>query len=221
MTRGFKRPLAGLAVLGACLATAPASAMTYSLVTLESPRCGARCPTVVSAQGMIEKDEDSLFGAFATAQSGGVVPRTLLIGSLGGYGVGGVKLGYVLRQLKFNVIVGQPGVDDGGHSGVGPAVCASACVFVLAGGVRRSVASGGVVGVHRPYVSGQVRDVVGNGTIDPDLDYVGLERALAAFFKLMGVSPALSGLSMNTPSNSVHMLSARELRFYKVVTGRG
>ncbi|MGI9143731.1 MAG: hypothetical protein ACR2IJ_11135 [Fluviibacter sp.] len=137
--------------------------------------------------------------------SGDPIPAGLivLIDSKGGDGGAAMKIGRLLRQANAHVFV----TGD----------CASACVFVLAGGVVRG-ASAYSVGVH----SGRVTVSDDNAKVlrEVDLDkepgarqaFANFKKEARAYFSEMGVQPELYETMEAHALRGVHRLNDQELR---------
>lgn len=200
-----------------CAAFTGASALTYRLVTLDDGRCGATrsCPSAVAAAGEIRQDEFELFRAFIGSQPPQMAaPRDFIIHSTGGNVGGALKLGLAVRALGLNAVVG--GVREGR---VGRGFCGSACVFVLMGGRTRAVPAGSVVAVHSPRrVSASLDpETVGSTDLAPAFkDRV--RTGLIDYAQAMGVDPALVRLSMTIPYESRRVLTAAEIRRFRLAT---
>ena len=161
----------------------------------------------------------------------------VLVDSPGGSIAAAFAIGRLIRDRGLAVavarVVGASPTDAG-------AQCASACVFLLAAGVGRSVGPGAEVGVHRlvdwstysrtwdvyrilrrhgvvvgrELLSRRVlssRDVF---TDAPPRAYAEAKAYLAG----LGVSPNLVALMERTPAARVHWMTPRELRSTRLVT---
>ncbi len=126
----------------------------------------------------------------------------LLLNSRGGDGMAAMQIGRIVRAAKAHTFVRGR--------------CASACVFILAGGVVRSAPAGHGVGIHRPRLSGFVKGV-GIVDIDPASNpnaAAALEAGnlrSQAFLREMGLPDALFQAMMATPSGEMRYLNAAEL----------
>ncbi|MCX7322868.1 MAG: hypothetical protein NTZ14_00195 [Hyphomicrobiales bacterium] len=192
------------------------SAMTFSLQDLDDPSCGAACPKVIVASGEIELDSNDKFFNFVRSEVvGRKVASLMLMSSPGGNLVGSIKLGMIVRQLGFSIMVGQ--VRSGSFL---TARCYSACAYTLAGGKSRIVPEGSEVGVHKAWTkaTGQ-RDILGGGTIDGQVSTEGFSPVLERYLGMMGVSRQLVALADGTPSTSIRVLSRGELSQLRVMTG--
>jgi hypothetical protein len=196
-----------------------ASAMTYRLARFDEGRCAGRCPQAIVAEGTVQVDEPRRLAAFAARVAGetGSVPNTLLLHSPGGNLAGALRLGYGLRRLGLRTVVARVGrgADDRAGDGaarLGTGVCASACVLVLMGGQERLVPSGSRVAVHAARrAGGLTRDILGSGTIDPQLDDGSVLSLLHRYARDMGVDPALMSLAQSVPHESARILSPAEI----------
>ena len=126
----------------------------------------------------------------------------LLLNSRGGDGIAAMEIGRIVRAAKAHAFVRGR--------------CASACVFILAGGVVRSAPAERGVGIHRPRLTGFVK---GLGVVDINpasnpnavaaLDVS--NRMSQAFLREMGLPEALFQAMMATPSSEMRYLDATEL----------
>jgi hypothetical protein len=203
-------------VVGLMAAPLPAVAMTFSLNAISDPSCGNNCPKIIVASGEIELDSDDKFIRFIRAE---VLPQKItsvvLMSSPGGNLVGSLKLGVVIRQLGFSVMVGQ--VSGGNFMS---ARCFSACAYTLAGGRSRIVPDGSQVGVHKAWTNERpMRDIIGTGDIGARVSVEGYSPVVERYLKLMGVSQQLMALADATPSSGIRILSRAELSSLRVMTG--
>jgi hypothetical protein len=206
---------AALALVAGVTGARQAAAMSYGLAS------HANGSTAVVAQGRIHRNEAMRLLSFLQASGVGTVPRTLVISSAGGELVGALALGQTLRRLGIRTVVGSIGHDEYGRATVSAGRCHSACVFVLMGGVARSVLPGSLVGVHAPqpvFVSGGRAYIPDEGTTR----YLVPRTApmLRLYARQMGVSPRLVDVAHVVPHTTVRALSSSELARYSVGTRR-
>lgn len=119
---------------------------------------------------------------------------TFRLNSSGGDIEAAIGIGRLLRKMSAQVIVPINGT------------CYSACVFIAAGGVSRSLGDD-KIGIHRPYST---------RTDDRDFTTVQAEfnriAALAkAYLQEMNVSPALYDEMVSVPPEEIRILSVSEL----------
>ena len=132
----------------------------------------------------------------------------LLLDSRGGDGLAAMEIGRIARAARAHVFVRNR--------------CASACTFILAGGVLRGSGAEHAVGIHRPRLTTFVKDV---GVVDVDaasnpdaarmLEFA--NRRSAAYLREMGVPDALFKAMMAVPSHLTKFLSGAELADYGLV----
>lgn len=127
----------------------------------------------------------------------------LLLNSGGGDGIAAMEIGRLARAAKAHTFVRGR--------------CASACVFIFAGGVVRSSPAGrAAVGIHRPRLTGFVKGlgVVDINTASNQNAANALEvsnRLSEVFLREMDMPDALYKAMMATPSEQMRYLDAAEL----------
>ena len=164
---------------------------------------------------------------------------TVLIDSPGGAIAPALAIGRLIRARRLSVAVAR--VAKGQPTDV-EAQCASACVLVLAAGVRRSVGPSAEVGVHRLVdwttysrtwdvyrILRRRNIVVGRELLSrrilssrevytdaPPRDYMSVRRYLAE----MGETPQLVALMRGTPAARLHWMTSKELGATRLATDR-
>jgi hypothetical protein len=99
-------------------------------------------------------------------------------------------------------------------------VCGSACVYVLMGGVSRTMRPGSLIGVHSPQIS-----LVAGGrryAVDPVTSQHMIrasEPVLRSYARQMGVSPALISVAHEVPHHGARLLTRSEANCYGLVSG--
>ena len=121
---------------------------------------------------------------------------TMFVNSIGGDMEAAMKIGSIVREQQARVVVREG------------ASCASACVFVLAGGVDR-VAQGSVV-IHRPY---RATSVV-LGWQEAQRQYEIRNTTIRNYLQHMNVSPALLEAMNSIPPEDFRTLAVDELKLY-------
>lgn len=203
--------------------------MTVTVVRAAQPDCEPKCVEWIYAEGTIDENTPFRFKKALAAIGSKKVP--VFVHSGGGLSEIGYQLGRLIRDHGLDVVVSrtelQPCKDNdrsclaGRRSGIPVTVdaqCASACVFLLAGGTRRFVGERAVVGVHRfsrylIFKRGQsvIKSV---RTATPASAYGNAKR----FLNDMGIAQSLIPLFQNTTFEGIHWLSRDELRATKIMT---
>lgn len=157
---------------------------------------------------------DGHIDAGAPARVAGVVAlarierAAVYFNSPGGSLVAAMDLGRLLREHGFDTSVGRRTADA---SRPDAGVCYSACPFAYAGGVRRSLAGGSVLGVHRAE----------NRTPVPD-EQAFVRRVAdeaGAYLEEMGVSTRLVALMAGAPHDSIRLIDPDEALHLDLVNG--
>jgi hypothetical protein len=215
-----------LALIGAALlacadaALAQGSPMSFRLAKLEGRSCGARCPQVIVAEGVIEEDTPEEFVAFLRSAAGMSDLRDVVVlNSPGGRVVASMRLGAALRKLRAAVIVARFGDGDSLDLPVA-GQCMSACVYAMMGGVKRIVPPESRLGIHR--MSTQENSTLPGRQFAPagPTTYASQDMvsALASYAAQMGVNPAVIRLAERIPPEEIHILSAAELRRWRLAS---
>jgi hypothetical protein len=118
-----------------------------------------------------------------------------------------MQLGRVLREHGLDTEVGARG---GEAARVTAGTCYSACPFVLAGGVRRQLTAGSVLGVHRAR------------NRQPPRDEAGFQQVVAGqaqtYLAEMGVDLQLAERMAAVPHEQILELTAAEARDWNLLT---
>ncbi len=96
-------------------------------------------------------------------------------------------------------------------------VCLSACPYMLAAGIERTVAEGAWVGVHQHYFGE-------NTALPAFLAVEDIQRGQAevmGYLIEMGIDPAVMRHAMATPPDEIYLLLPEELESYRFVTTDG
>ncbi|MGA3117207.1 MAG: hypothetical protein ABSF90_22540 [Syntrophobacteraceae bacterium] len=178
------------------------------------------CEPEVLAEGTIEPDTADKFLKFIAGKNKSpyyLPPKpTVCFDSPGGDLRGAIKFGEIIREREFDTCLGTEysrvsEKKDGGISGEEvfqkDVVCASACIFALAGGVNRYVSEKSRLGVHQ--FSGAQGPI---GDSDTQLTVV----ALAAYLEKMGVKRELLDIASLFPPDQLHWLSPQEIKTSRI-----
>ncbi len=179
--------------------TAPAG-----YLQIESVRAGNGRSWMLYLDGMIEPGADRRLAQFVDQQ--GIAQADVYFNSPGGSLLAGMAIGRFLRDRGFETHVGTR-TSDAGRPADG--VCYSACPFAYAGGVRRSLRKGSVLGVHR------ARNRV------PVADEEAFERLVHAdatrYLVEMNVSPSLVEFMQAVPPGGIRELTRDEATGFRLV----
>lgn len=129
-------------------------------------------------------------------------PALVLLDSPGGSVRDAVAIGQAIRDAGADTVM-EPG-----------AICLSACPYMLAGGVTRTVPEGASVGVHQHYF--------GHATALPlFLAVEDIQRGQGEVMDhliAMDVDPALMRHALATPPDAIYLLTPEELARYRLTT---
>ncbi len=207
----------GAAAFVCLLAAAPAAAeqatMTFRSVNLDSNDCGADCPQVIVADGVIEVETPQAFVDFAKQASQSQRLLSLIfMNSPGGNVVASMELGADFRRLRAAVVVaGFASV--GSRSGPIAGQCLSACVYALMGATQRVAPPESHIGLHR--MSLEAPGESGGGLADRRLVAI-----LARYAAQMGVSPALVWRAESLTPGTLDILSSAEIVHWRLASTR-
>jgi len=119
--------------------------------------------------------------------------------SPGGSLIGGLQLGEVIRDLRFDTDVHLPGYELDGPK----AICASACAYAFAGGINRFVDDRtGRLGIHQFYVGGDNTGDVGDTQMVSGL--------IVSYLARMGVSTSAFSVAVTANGQDMVWLDTNE-----------
>jgi hypothetical protein len=220
--------------------------MQVHLVRSAHPDCEPECPQWIAAQGRIMPGTAQKFRKLLRELGNRKLP--IFVDSMGGALHDGMAIGRLVRAKDLTVAVTattfSPCAPEdrgcrkaerrGEKRGVAQpylSKCASACVFILAGGTRRLVGEGALVGVHqgvkiqRMYWVRQKRGYDGSIRTTKTLAWEGksaLDRKtntdMRKFLTEMGMGDMLMRLIESTPNESIRRLSGWELQATALAT---
>ena len=224
-----------LAFLGLLMASAPAPAdlrplarprgeppMRFVRVVDADPACAPDCPEWLSVQGRIVPGAAVEFAQAVESLGGRRLP--ILIHSPGGSVADAMAMGELIRAKGLVVAVARtlitncperaPKCPSGpGRAMTGGAMCASACVLMLAGGVERLVGPAPLVGVHQ--ITTVVKETEGSAHLTSTrkiYEQVGVDEVVTHYLTAMGVGDPVMALMRKTPAASIRWLSLADLR---------
>jgi hypothetical protein len=194
--------------------------MTFRVQPLSSGNCGARCPHVIVADGVIESDTPQAFVDFL--KSGAEdrrLRRVVFINSRGGNVVASMKFGHILREFRVASVIGR--FEPDGEPGPYVGECLSACVYAMMGAVRRIAPPGSEVALHRMSIVENEGGGWGTSAhltrsfADPPMVAV-----LARYAVRMGINPALVRAAESLPPDTMHVLTRDEMRRWSFATSQ-
>src|SRR5271170_667588 len=232
--------------------------MTVVIARSAAPHCEPDCAEWISAEGQFAPGVDAAFAGALRAMGKRRLP--IFFNSPGGSVEVAIRVGHMIRDRQLDVAVGKTifeGCGPKDKNCAGPkglsgyrgrpnargAICASACVFALAGGVHRYVGYLSFVGVHQVIITrmqtltryivstrrtpdGQT--VTTKTPISQKTFPLGTEaetlpsqyKSFAAYLSQMGISDELAPLMFKTPASDLHWLDQIELAATHIATER-
>jgi hypothetical protein len=139
-----------------------------------------------------------------------ITDAVVYLNSPGGSLVTAMQLGRVLREHAFDTRVGARTLDAAQATA---GTCHSACPFVLAGGVRRSLETGSAIGLHRAANRVPVRDEYAFQRV--------VEAQVVEYLAEMGVRVEVAALMAAIPHDQIRDLTVDEARQLNLVNEGG
>jgi hypothetical protein len=202
--------------------------MRFVRVMSAEAACKPNCPEWLSAEGRIEPGTAKAFADAIANLKGRRLP--ILIHSPGGSVADAGAMGELIRAKGLAVAVARtlmpncpeasPKCPDGpGAAITGGAICASACVLVLAGGVERLAAPSALVGVHQTTtVVSETEGLAHLKSTRKIYEQQGVDAAVEAYLAAMGVGEPVMTLMRKTWAASIRWLSPAELKASRLAT---
>jgi hypothetical protein len=202
--------------------------MRFVRVMSAEPACKPNCPEWLSAEGLIVPGSARAFADAIANLKGRRLP--VLIHSPGGSVADAGAMGELIREKGLAVAVARtlitncpdasPKCPDGRGSAItGGAMCASACVLVLAGGVERLAAPSALIGVHQiTTVVSETEGLAHLKSTRKIYEQKGVDAAVEAYLAAMGVGEPVMALMRKTWAASIRWLSLAELKVSHLAT---
>lgn len=140
-----------------------------------------------------DTDSDVLLQAREKAASADL--RMVFLNSEGGNLNASIQMGRLLRELEFDAVI------------LPDSVCYSACVFLLASSIDKSVE--GRVGIHRPYF-----ETAGSGSILDEIKNIKSELEL--YLEEMNIPANLAEDMFSIEPNDMRILTDNEMQNYRL-----
>jgi hypothetical protein len=196
--------------------------MRFVRVTSAEAACKPNCPEWLSAEGRIQPGTAKAFADAIANLKGRRLP--ILIHSPGGSVADAGAMGELIRAKGLAVAVARtlitncpeasPKCPDGpGTAITGGAICASACVLVLAGGVERLAGPSARIGVHQiTTVVSETEGLAHLKSTRKIYEQQGVDAAVEAYLAATGVGEPVMTLMRKTSAASIRWLSPAELK---------
>ena len=196
--------------------------MRFVRVTSAEAACKPNCPEWLSAEGRIQPGTAKTFADAIANLKGRRLP--ILIHSPGGSVADAGAMGELIRAKGLAVAVARtlitncpeasPKCPDGpGTAITGGAICASACVLVLAGGVERLAGPSARIGVHQTTtVVSETKGLANLKSTRKIYEQQGVDAAVEAYLAATGVGEPVMTLMRKTSAASIRWLSPAELK---------
>ncbi len=159
----------------------------------------------VVIRGEIEPgDEEAFLNLILRRHRLGVAHSAVILDSPGGDLVTAMRIGRMIRELRLSTYIGWPTADMRNSQ------CSSACVFIFAGGVKRSWKSG-EVGLHRPRFTGSSYGAL--SAPHAERAYGKLEKHSRDFMRRMDIPNEIIERIFRTRSSDIDYLTNNEAFF--------
>jgi hypothetical protein len=216
----FGSMLGFAALLVSAAALADSGSMTFRVQPLENGGCGARCPHVIVADGVIETDTPQAFVDFLKSGADDkALRRVVFINSRGGNVAASMVFGHILRELRAASVIGR--FDSGREAGPYAGECLSACIYAMMGAVRRVAPPGSEVALHRmSIVESEGGGWGGPARVTRSFADAPMVAVLAKYASRMGVNPALVRAAESLPPDTVHVLTREEMQRWSFATSQ-
>jgi hypothetical protein len=179
--------------------------MRFVRVVGADAACAPNCPEWISAEGRIGPGAATSLGEALEGLNGRPLP--ILIHSPGGSVADAMAMGKLIRAKGLAVAVARTLIMDcpqraprcpsgPGKAITGGAICASACVLVLAGGVERLVGPVPIVGVHQ--ITSVVKESEGLAHLTSTRKFyeqLDVDAEVSAYLAAMGVGDPVMALT--------------------------
>ena len=202
-------PTAMLLLLAACSATPPADDKSvpgtyfpdYLRITAVAPGYAGRSSSddrwLIYLEGYIDNGASARLERLLNLE--GVRSAIVYFDSPGGHVVEAMALGRMLRTRGYTTGVAARAPDSALPR---PGRCYSACPIAYAGGVRRSLQAGSVLGMHRAANSVPVPDEAAFQKV--------VTGQVTDYLVQMGVSPELVAVMSGVPHHAIRELTTQE-----------
>lgn len=157
---------------------------------------------ILTLTGQISPGDADRFEAFLTETSKPV--ETIRLNSPGGSVSDALRMGRQMRAAEYDTLLGAGDI------------CLSACPYMLAAGMQRSIHSDAQVGVHQHYFGT-------NSALPAFLAVEDIQRGqgeVLDYLHEMGLDPLIMRHALVTPPDEIYVLLPEQLKEYKMATER-
>jgi len=204
---------AAFTLAGFALRAEAVDPMSFRLMLLErSTGCGSHCAQAIVADGQIVDSTPQEFLSFVSSNLPKNASSVIVINSPGGKVVASMELGEAFRKLGIPVIVATIEQSSGVSGALAPGQCYSACIYALMGGRKRVIPPQSKVGVHRMFqYESALGPAAGTGTLRRRYDTGSMHAMLSYYSNRMGVNSGIVDYAEGTSTDSIHVLSKRDI----------
>jgi len=206
---------AGLA--GAGVLQAHAAPLAFRTLEARDPAlCKPVCPLLVAGEGEIVESSADAFAAHLAGHARAAHARRIvvLLHSPGGRVAASLRLGQAFRKAGVSVVVAR---SDG--VGVLPGRCFSACVYAFIGGAQRVAPKGSQIALHRMFMYERIGASPDGANVSRVFAHPELVERLSEYARRMGVSAELVHRAEQVAPERVHVVSAQEMRRWRLARG--
>ena len=189
---------------GLAMAADPAQLGIEAIAPEESAGALAEGEWILYLNGEFDAAAPARLAALVAQQK--ISRASVYLNSTGGSLLAAMAIGRLLREHEFDTHVGT--AEDPPQPA--PGACYSACPFAFAGGRRRFLDAGAIIGVHR---------TVNRVPVPDELAFEQVVSAQATSYLVeMGVSPELFHIMQNMPREGIRLLTPDEAVRLNLVT---
>ena len=202
-----------LALAGFALAAEAGEPMSFRLTLLEhASGCFSHCAQAIVADGEIVDSTPQEFLSFVSSNLPKNASSVIVLNSPGGKVVASMELGQAFRKVGIPVIIATIEQGSGVPGALAAGRCYSACVYAFMGGRKRVVPPQSKVGVHRMFQYDSALDsAAGIGTLRRRYDTGSMRAMLSHYSNRMGVNSGIIDYAERTSTDSIHVLSKRDI----------
>lgn len=221
----------------------PYPSMNFEIVRSGNSLCEPVCPQWIVASGYITSDSPSQLRKVFDRIDGRRFP--IVLDSSGGDVKAAMELGIMIRQRSLDVVIGSTRIDrclpdpkecqEGApenrlaiHAGYATSfgACDAACVYMMAGGVKRLMGYSGRIGVHEagvtvPPMRAEYKKQKASVDQQPRKLEPWFYNTYAEYLKDMGIKPVLLDWGQAVPAQELSILTTEQAADVRLITAQG